>query len=353
MYKRVCFGILMLISALSLCSTRHVSAQGTCDTNVYFKFPDTIPSTGPWYMITAQKDQPKEPIVKQELEDLYSRGALTGNLSDYYVNFTASMSLFSGTASWNYAYTKQEWDRESKKWIEVPHCDPYSQTVYRSIKTMKVFLLPDPSTIQWLHDLVAKPTLRLAYPNNWLPVVATGGGALFDARYSNEHGLHFLLANDVESWWGLPGKLNQISYIAAILNSDDQATIHKKGIDMAIPLCDANEGTKKNYSDDSTYKFECEIENGNIGDRIQSVKITITGFAFDIPGKFYIGVSTEIDPASYFNTPEPNTSANKFLPTNIGDGSYSNTAFNVWITVSTPCWSGDSWGADNKCDDVH
>jgi hypothetical protein len=362
--------ILILATAVSMKSTQPVLADSSCDTSVYYTFPSD-PSK-PWYTISASKTDPDKPVVKQQLEELAARGDLSKNIEEYYAKFTATVSLAPGTATWNYAHSTWEWKpffsycTEKNVcpgvWKEVKHCDPESATVYRSIQTMKVFLIPSIDTLDWYWNWEQSPTVMYAYPDFWI-LVSIGEGGTVTWVPPDSSGLHFYSPIPLrDASFYLPSKLTQKPISEEVINPAD-AGILKTDIDKVIPVCDIIDGnstTPPTYGYEDRYHLITDIDDDpyycnpatTVADnKVQSVKLDITDYDFDIPGTFYIGVVTQISPAVLPDSPfvtsenkprtEPVTYPTDFQPSNINDGSYVNTEFTVWMIISTPCWSGD------------
>jgi hypothetical protein len=374
MRSRIYGVILILLVAVSMRSTQTVLAANGCVTTVSYQFPSD--QKKPWYTITADKPYPKKPVVKQQLEELAAHGDLSKPPDAYNAKFKADVTLNPGTAKWNHSYTTREWDYDSPfctvaswcpgKWKDVSHCDPESATVYRSIKEMKVFLIPSLDTLDWYWNWEQSPTVMFAYPDFWIPVTLEPDGNPIWLPEGYQ-GLHFYYSIPLrDAGHHLPTALPQRPILDEVINPKDAEIYSGKEnqINTVIPLChfDSNgiftppyEPKYNVITDIPLSPYYCNLTGENVigsNHQIQWLQLSISEYDFDIPGTFYIGVATEISRAKLPDSPyltvenQPRTEPVKtnpyyFEPSNITDETYKSTIFTVWMIVSTPCWTGD------------
>jgi hypothetical protein len=364
--------ILILMAAVAMKSTQSVSADGGCKTNIKYDFPPN------WYTILASKTYPEKPVVKQQLEELAAHGDLSKPPSEYDARFTATVNLEPGIATWNHSYTTTEWEYDyfnctwkgcPGEWVDVPHCDPKSEKVYRGIQTMKFFLIPDGDTQLWYKNWEQSPTMMLSYPDFWMQVAIGDGGGL-SADYGGEiGGPHFLYSYPLRGEFYLPSKLPTRSPYFMLINGEDIKYL-SHDMELVVPVCEYYESGVVQVDSMGIYYYGYQDTFGVTSDidvdpykcfpagrtytnnKLQTIELNVTDYDFDIPGIFYIGVVTQMIPAELNNstdlTPnnqprkEPEPKPHTFEPSNIDiNQSYINTKFTVWMIVSTPCWSGD------------
>ncbi len=344
--------IAILIPSISR-PAQSVLADDACDKSENITFP------GDYYQFAVDKSGPENPVIKQQLEDLYNHGALSGAPESYGVGFSAKLVLKPGTLTWNQwvqegpddwvydhgcNYFLEENGECTGHWEKHYDCKQFSQDIYRSIRELRVFLIPDKNTVSWLEQVNQSPKLKLAYPDFWEPVVVNSSVPIAN-WWDDQQGLHFLISDSYSSIF-LPTYLYVKTALAEIPNSLDGQNIYNIQSVYVIAVCDAIDGSIVNYGGLFNHDFNYDCAKSNFVQnkelQIQSIELSISKFFFDIPGNFAIGVAAIIDPAKY---PDPNheetiAGPETLHPTNIGDGTYMNTSFTVWMIVTTPCTMG-------------
>jgi hypothetical protein len=324
------------------------------------------------------------------LENLAANGELAQTPEYYDTKFKVMVSLEPGTATWNTVDSVTEWQWDCSPYlaslgicVEKGHWDTHDVCtahgpvpVSRSIETVKFFLIPSAETANWYGytSNVYSPTVLYAYPDFWMPVTAEGDAD----RWLEKGGLHFYYSMPLRgSPFYLPSKLPQTPISLEVINPIDanviqgtQDTQGTQGVDMAIPVCDANTGNdlehrfssistmnygyskpwwEKSMVGNDSYNCTYSANAGN-NNTVQSIELDISQYDFDIPGTFYLGVVTQILPAKSpkgDGSTEKEGSPHMFQPSNIHPtvhediGLYSDLGFSVWMIVSTPCWNGN------------